>query len=65
MLLGPALQNAVGDEVDTPVAQAVSGTIGVDMHNHVYPVGTGPHPQRGQSQPQEEQQQADLSWQKS
>ena len=61
MLLGPAWQNAAGDGGYTPVAQAVSGTIGVDMHNHVYPVGTGPHPQRGQSQPQEEQQQADLS----
>ena len=36
----------------------MSGTIGIDMHNHVYPAGTEPHPQRGQPQRQEEQQQA-------
>ena len=35
------------------------GTIGIDMHNHVYPAGTEPHPQRGGQQPrQQEQQQA-------
>jgi hypothetical protein len=36
----------------------MSRTIGVDMHNHVYPAGTEPHPQRGQPPRQEEQQQA-------
>jgi membrane dipeptidase len=33
----------------------MSGTIGIDMHNHVYPPGTEPHPQRGQPPRQEEQ----------
>src|SRR5580704_14493339 len=61
MLLGPGWLNTAGEEVDTRVAQVVSGTIGIDLHNHVYPVGTGPYPQRGQPQPHEEQQQADLS----
>jgi membrane dipeptidase len=35
---------AVG-EVDARVAKVVSGIIGIDMHNHVYPAGTEPHPQ--------------------
>ena len=55
MLLGPAWLNAAGDGVDPRVAQVMSGTIGIDMHNHVYPAGTEPHPQRGQPQRQEEQ----------
>jgi membrane dipeptidase len=59
MLLGPAWLNAA-DGADTRVAQVVSGTIGIDMHNHVYPPGTGPFPQRGQPQPQGEGQPADL-----
>jgi membrane dipeptidase len=58
MLLGPAWLNAAADGVDPLVAQVMSGTIGIDMHNHVYPAGTEPHPQRGQPQRQEEQQQA-------
>jgi hypothetical protein len=32
----------------------MSKIIGIDMHNHVYPAGTEPHPQRGQSSQQEE-----------
>jgi membrane dipeptidase len=36
--------DAVG-EVDARVAKVVSGIIGIDMHNHVYPAGTEPHPQ--------------------
>ena len=31
--------------VDPRVAQVMSETIGIDMHNHVYPAGTEPHPQ--------------------
>jgi membrane dipeptidase len=58
MLLGPAWLNAAGDAVDPRVAQVISGTIGIDMHNHVYPAGTEPHPQHGQPRRQEEQQQA-------
>ena len=61
MLLGPGWLNTAGDGVDPRVAQVVSGTIGIDLHNHVYPVGTGPYPQRGQPQPNEEQQKAALS----
>ena len=54
MLLGPAWLNAAADGVDPRVAQVMSGTIGIDMHNHVYPAGTEPHPQHGQPRPQEE-----------
>ena len=62
MLLGPAWLSAAGDGVDPRVAQVMSTTIGIDMHNHVYPPGTEPHPQGGQPPRQEEQQQApDLS----
>ena len=56
MLLGPAALAAAGDAVDPRVAQVMSKTIGIDMHNHVYPAGTEPHPQNGQRQ--EEQPQA-------
>jgi membrane dipeptidase len=58
MLLGPAWLNAAGDGVDPRVAQVMSRTIGIDMHNHVYPAGTEPHPQQGQPSRQEEQPQA-------
>lgn len=58
MLLDPAWLKAGAGGVDPRVAQVISGTIGIDMHNHVYPAGTEPHPQRGQPQRQEEQQQA-------
>ncbi len=58
MLLEPAWLKAGAGGVDPRVAQVISGTIGIDMHNHVYPAGTEPHPQRGQPQRQEEQQQA-------
>jgi membrane dipeptidase len=57
MLLGPAWLNAAADGVDPRVAQVVSGTIGIDMHNHVHPAGTESHPQQGPPR-QEEQPQA-------
>jgi membrane dipeptidase len=57
MVLGPAWLNAAADAVDPRVAQVMSKTIGIDMHNHVYPAGTEPHP-RGQPPRPEEQQQA-------
>ncbi len=44
MLLGPAWLNAAGEVVDPRIAQVMSRTIGIDMHNHVYPPGTEPHP---------------------
>jgi membrane dipeptidase len=56
MLLAPEWLNAAADGVDPRVAQVMSKTIGIDMHNHVYPAGTEPHP-RGQPQRPEEQQQ--------
>jgi membrane dipeptidase len=56
MLLGPAGLKAAADGVDPRVAQVMSATIGIDMHNHVYPAGT--EPQRGQPPRQEEQPQA-------
>ena len=55
MLLGPTWLNAAGDGVDPRVAQVMSGTIGIDIHNHVYPAGTEPHPQNGQAQEKEQQ----------
>src|SRR5580704_14312820 len=62
-LLRPAWLKAVGDgiwrpgKVDPRVAQVMSGTIGIDMHNHVYPAGTEPHPQHDQPRRQKELQQ--------
>ena len=56
MLLSPAGLNAADGEADARVARVMSGTIGIDMHNHVYPAGT--EPQRGQPKRQEEQPQA-------
>jgi membrane dipeptidase len=58
MVLSPSGLNAAAGEADARVARVMSGTIGIDMHNHVYPAGTEPHPQRGQPRRQEEQQQA-------
>lgn len=57
VLLGPDCLPAASDEVDPRVAQISSTTIGIDMHNHVYPKGTEPHPQHGQPQRQEQQDQ--------
>src|ERR1700722_411733 len=53
MLLGPAWMNAAADGVDPRVAQVMSKTIAIDMHNHVYPAGTEPHPRQGQPSQQE------------
>jgi membrane dipeptidase len=58
MLLRPAWLKAAADEADPRVAKVMSGTIGIDMHNHVYPAGTEPHPQGGPPRRQEEQPQA-------
>ena len=48
ILIGPAWSNAAAESVDLRVAQVLSKTVGIDMHNHVYPAGTEPHPERGQ-----------------
>jgi membrane dipeptidase len=47
MLLAPKWLAASADEVDSRVAAVLSKTIGIDMHNHVYPAGTEPHPHFG------------------
>ena len=54
MLLGPSWLKAA--DVDPRVAQVMSATIGIDMHNHVYPAGTEPHPQRPGQPPRQEAQ---------
>jgi len=46
-MLWPASLFSAAGEVDPQVVRAVSSTIGIDMHNHVYPAGTEPHPQGG------------------
>ena len=58
MLFGPAWLKAAAGGVDPRVLQVMSRTIGIDMHNHVYPPGTEPHPQGGPPRRQEAQQQA-------
>ena len=47
MLVGPAWLSALDDEPDPHVAQVITRTIAIDMHNHVYPAGTEPRPRRG------------------
>jgi len=61
MLLAPEWLNAAADGVDPRVAQVMSKTIGIDMHNHVYPAGTEPHPYGQPQRPEEQQQVPDLS----
>lgn len=56
MVLGPAWLAAAGDGLDPRVAQVMAKTIGIDMHNHVYPAGTEPHPQQGPPRQEEQPQ---------
>jgi membrane dipeptidase len=59
LLLWPSGLNAADDAGDARIAQVLKDTIGVDMHNHVYPAGTEPHPQQpGQPARQDEPPQA-------
>jgi membrane dipeptidase len=60
MLLGPVRLKAAGDGIDPRVAQVMAKTIGIDMHNHVYPAGTEPHPD-SQARPGEQQATPELS----
>src|ERR1700677_3981446 len=57
MLLGPPWLNAADDGHDPRMGGIMSRTVALDMHNHVIPAGTEPHPQ-GQPPRQDEQQQA-------
>ena len=61
VLLEPAWIHAAADAADPRLAQVLSRTIGIDMHNHVYPAGTEPHPQNGPPPQQEPQPRAALS----
>ena len=47
---GASSVSAASGGADPRVARVMSRTIGIDMHNHVYPAGTEPHPQRGPQQ---------------
>jgi membrane dipeptidase len=60
MLLGPACLKIAAYVDDPRIAQIMSQTIGVDMHNHVYPKGTEPVRQGGPQQEQEKQQVTEL-----
>jgi len=56
--MAPTWLRAVGEAVApmyARVAEVLAKTIGIDMHNHVYPAGTEPHPQHGGG-PQQDQQ---------
>jgi membrane dipeptidase len=61
LLVGPPWLGVAGDADDPRVAQAMSRTIGIDMHNHVYPAGTEPHFPGSPQQAQEKQQGPELS----
>ena len=70
VLAGPAWWRAPAQGTDPRIAQVLSKTLSIDMHNHVYPAGTEPHPQHGpqngspqggaQKPPQEQPQGPDL-----
>lgn len=47
LLLATARPNVQAADADPRLAQVLSRTLGIDMHNHVYPAGTEPHPQGG------------------
>jgi hypothetical protein len=47
ILLPSWINCALGDTADPRVAKIVPETMGIDMHNHVYPAGTQQGPQRG------------------
>jgi len=42
-----SVRHALADTLDPRVAKVVAETMGIDMHNHVYPAGTQQGPQRG------------------
>ena len=42
-----SVKHALADAPDPRVAKIVAETMGIDMHNHVYPAGTQQGPQRG------------------
>ena len=58
LALGSVRLKAAGDYIDARTEQVMSKTIGIDIHNHVYPAGTEPHPQGGRPRPQDERAQA-------
>ena len=54
MAAGPACVSALAAALDPKVARVIEATIGVDMHNHVYPAGTDARPAGATPQRQEE-----------
>jgi len=61
LLVGSASLSSASDAEDPRIAQVLSRTIGIDMHNHVYPAGTDPRPQQGPGRQQEQPQAPELS----
>ncbi len=49
------LRAAAADELDPNVAKVLGKTTGIDMHNHVYPAGSEPHPHFGPPRGKQEQ----------
>lgn len=47
VLVSPEWLRAEAVEMDPHMAQVKARTVGIDMHNHVYPAGTEPHPHFG------------------
>ena len=54
-LIAPAWGSAQAETVDPRLARVMASTIGIDMHNHVYPPGTEPHAQGGPPPQMQEQ----------
>lgn len=52
MLLGPKWLGAADPQMNLRVEKVLAKSIGIDMHNHVYPAGTEPHPRFGPPGPQ-------------
>src|SRR6266446_9449518 len=50
MTLAPGWLRAQADAEDPRVAQVLAGTVGIDMHNHVTPGGSGPEQGRKEQQ---------------
>ncbi len=50
MALGSTWLCTGAEAIDPRIEQVLSKTIGIDMHNHVYPAGTEPHPHFGPPQ---------------
>ncbi len=59
VLLAPEWLRAQAEQEDPRVAEVLSGTIGIDMHNHVTPGGE--RPEQGRKEQQKSQSNLDLA----